>query len=61
MSVICVNAINSLAFSIAEQSSSIYAYLDQPLPAGLVALCSVVWCGHILTCGKCQMVLLRFM
>lgn len=41
-----------------EQSSSLYAYLDQPLPPVVVALSYVVCCGHILTCGKCQMLLL---
>lgn len=41
-----------------EQLSSVYAYLDQPLPPVPVALSYVVWCGHILTCAKCQMLLL---
>lgn len=40
------------------QSPSVYAYLDQPLPQVLVAFSYVVWSGHILTCGKCQMLLL---
>lgn len=39
-----------------EQPSALYAYLDQPPPP--VALSYMVWCGHILTCAKCQMLLL---
>lgn len=45
------------AMKAVEQSSSPYAYLDQPLPLVLVALSFVDWCRHILTCGKCQMLL----
>lgn len=41
-----------------EQLSSLNAYLDHTLPPVLVALSYVAWCGHILTCGKCQMLLL---
>lgn len=46
------------AMKAEEQPSALYAYLDQPPPPVPVALSYMVWCGHILTCAKCQMLLL---